>query len=231
MAVDEALLESTALSANATLRFYRWSEPTLSLGYFQRLEDRHLHAESKHCPVIRRATGGGAILHDHELTYSLVLPREDLSARQKTEQLYSHVHTGIVAALAGFGVDAQVYLPTSACSSNNPPFLCFKHLTSGDVVIAGHKVAGSAQRRRGGAVLQHGSILLAQSAAAPQLSGICEIAKQHIDADELAERLLAQLGKNLSLTFAPSELADAETERARHIEHNRYLSVDWTSRR
>src|SRR5688500_20216584 len=74
MAVDEALLESAALENRCTLRFYRWSEPTLSLGYFQRYEDRRQHAASLSCACVRRASGGGAILHDHELTYSLAVP-------------------------------------------------------------------------------------------------------------------------------------------------------------
>src|SRR5690242_18095105 len=74
MAIDEALLESAAGGGPLTLRFYQWSEPTLSLGYFQRYEDRSLHPASLDCPIVRRPTGGGAILHDKELTYSLALP-------------------------------------------------------------------------------------------------------------------------------------------------------------
>ena len=74
MAVDEALLADDVETDAATLRFYRWSEPTLSLGYFQSYADRELHAASRGCAVVRRQSGGGAILHDRELTYSLVLP-------------------------------------------------------------------------------------------------------------------------------------------------------------
>ena len=74
MAVDEALLESAATNNSMTLRLYAWSEPTLSLGYFQRYEDRRLHPESLACTCTRRSSGGGAILHDRELTYSLSVP-------------------------------------------------------------------------------------------------------------------------------------------------------------
>ena len=74
MAVDEALLLDAAENGIATLRFYEWSEPTLSLGYFQRYDDRYSHAASRDCAIVRRQTGGGAILHDRELTYSLTLP-------------------------------------------------------------------------------------------------------------------------------------------------------------
>jgi hypothetical protein len=74
MAVDEALLLDAIEDGSATLRFYQWSEPTLSLGYFQRYADRNQHHASRNCAIVRRQSGGGAILHDRELTYSLVLP-------------------------------------------------------------------------------------------------------------------------------------------------------------
>ena len=77
MALDEALLESAGDDPMATLRFYRWSEPTLSLGYFQRSAERAAHIASRDCPLVRRASGGGAILHDAELTYSLTIPTTD----------------------------------------------------------------------------------------------------------------------------------------------------------
>src|SRR6188474_2624923 len=75
MAVDEALLETAAISGLATLRFYTWQEPTLSLGYFQSAVDRDHHPDGRDCPLVRRASGGGAIIHDRELTYSIALPR------------------------------------------------------------------------------------------------------------------------------------------------------------
>ena len=74
MAVDETLGEIAAESGIATLRFYGWSRPTLSLGYFQNYDERLSHSASMNCAIVRRASGGGAILHDRELTYSLALP-------------------------------------------------------------------------------------------------------------------------------------------------------------
>src|SRR5262245_22040097 len=91
MAVDEVLLVDAAENNVATLRFYGWNEPTLSLGYFQRYEDRQQHAASRECAIVRRQTGGGAILHDRELTYSLVLPPRHPFAKQN-EKLYQAVH-------------------------------------------------------------------------------------------------------------------------------------------
>ena len=102
MAVDEALLMDAVENGNATLRFYQWSEPTLSLGYFQRYADREQHAASRNCAVVRRQTGGGAILHDRELTYSLVLPPgHPLAAMRRS--LYDAVHQAFIAALSRRG--------------------------------------------------------------------------------------------------------------------------------
>ena len=76
MAVDEVLLDRVQEHAAPCLLIYGWIEPTLSLGYFQTYSDRRQHAASRHCAAVRRLTGGGAILHDNEITYSIVLPRD-----------------------------------------------------------------------------------------------------------------------------------------------------------
>ena len=80
MAVDEALLLSDERTG-LTIRFYQWEEPTLSLGYFQSLAEREQHPPSVDCPMVRRASGGGAILHDRELTYSMVAPLDQRDPR------------------------------------------------------------------------------------------------------------------------------------------------------
>src|SRR5690606_37438550 len=102
MAVDEVLLNSAAQTGQMTMRFYRWSEPTLSLGYFQRYADRSLHAKSAACPVVRRSTGGGAIVHDVELTYSIAVPSHHPLARQ-ADLLYDAAHESLLEALASWG--------------------------------------------------------------------------------------------------------------------------------
>src|SRR4051812_10483795 len=99
MAVDEALLLDVAANGIATFRFYGGSEPTLSLGYFQRYEDRNQHAASLQCAIVRRQTGGGAILHDRELTYSIILPPNCPIAKH-ADQLYRTVHQEFIAAVS-----------------------------------------------------------------------------------------------------------------------------------
>src|SRR3954463_4715971 len=188
MAVDEVLLMDAVENGNATLRFYQWSEPTLSLGYFQQLASRQQHFASRNCAVVRRQTGGGAILHDHELTYSLILPPADPLTRN-TSQLYNAVHAAFIAALskdsqnAGLERSLKCRGKQAADESQDEPFLCFQRKSPGDVVLAQpddstvarvppRKVLGSAQRRHRGAILQHGSLLLEQSTAAPELAGL-----------------------------------------------------------
>lgn len=106
MAVDEALLQA-AQFADATLRIYRWAVPTLSLGYFQRWEDRGLHPPSLSCRVVRRPSGGGAILHDRELTYALILPAGCPWMRQ-TVDIYFSVHRALVRTLERWGCKAEI---------------------------------------------------------------------------------------------------------------------------
>ncbi|MEX0612503.1 MAG: hypothetical protein WD229_10320, partial [Pirellulales bacterium] len=98
MGVDEALVLDAVEQSVVTLRFYQWSEPTLSLGYFQRYEDRNQHEPSRGCAIVRRQTGGGAILHDRELTYSLSLPASHSLAAQ-AQNLYAAVHDAFIATL------------------------------------------------------------------------------------------------------------------------------------
>src|SRR5688572_17520100 len=98
MAIDEALLSDATENGVATLRFYQWSEPTLSLGYFQRYDERYQHTGSRDCAVVRRQSGGGAILHDRELTYSLALPAGHPLARD-SQRLYSAIHEAFINML------------------------------------------------------------------------------------------------------------------------------------
>src|SRR5688500_11588427 len=154
MAVDEALLMSAAERGAPTLRFYGWSEPTLSLGYFQAHGERDRHAASRDAALVRRATGGGAILHDRELTYSFAAPITDrLSA--DVEQLYHAFHESLIAALAELGTAASLFDSPVLNARGSEPFLCFQRRTRGDVLLGDYKIVGSAQRRHHGAVLQH----------------------------------------------------------------------------
>src|SRR6266542_73220 len=168
MADDEVLLRSAALGL-PSLRFYGWTEATISLGYFQpaarRLEDPLL----SDLPFLRRPTGGDALVHHHELTYCLAVPSEHA---RRSAPPWLAMHAVIATALAEFGVDAHPHVAGGEDSFSG--FLCFEHFTPGDLIVNGAKVVGSAQRRQRSAVMQHGSILLARSPFTPSLPGIRE---------------------------------------------------------
>jgi lipoate-protein ligase A len=228
MAVDEALLESAALANVLTLRFYRWSEPTLSLGYFQPYEDRRQHPASLSCACVRRSSGGGAILHDRELTYSLAVPPSHPLARS-SQDLYRAMHDSLVACLRRFGVDAS--LVARAAAIEPQPFLCFQRHTTGDVIVDAHKIAGSAQRRWRGAVLQHGSILLAASPAAPELPGLNDLCSQPLTAEQLIADWQLQLPDALSNYVGHDRLPEDVQSRAMEILAAKYAQNSWTRRR
>ncbi|MEX2168491.1 MAG: hypothetical protein WD851_04225 [Pirellulales bacterium] len=241
MAADEVLFGSAAEQGIASLRFYRWDVPTLSLGYFQRYAEREAHSYSHSCPAVRRSTGGGAILHDRELTYSLALPRDNPLAANP-DRLYNLVHVSLIIALnEKFGAKSSVcvQLCESARSEGPQPFLCFQRRGQNDVVLAERsnsvvgewKIAGSAQRRRRGAVLQHGSVLLAKSSFAPELPGISDLTGQQIEPFELSDRWTARLSDELGLSMKPQPITAAEADFANRTVTEKFASSLWTNRR
>lgn len=230
MAVDEVLLDWAERTGGCCWRFYRWEEPTLSLGYFQTYEDRWQHSPSSKCPVVRRASGGGAILHDAELTYSCVWPQGHQLASRRL-QLYEAVHLSLIELLAEQGVQASLCGHVVAGNAEKPPFLCFQRRSPGDVVIGQAKVVGSAQRRLRGAVLQHGSVLLARSSAAPELNGLAELAGLRLDAERLSQVWGERLGARLGLAWHSELLSAEEYQQAVALIETKYGSEGWTRSR
>ena len=233
MALDEALLESAAADAQASpvLRIYRWARPTLSLGYFQQAADRQSHPPSRDCDLVRRPSGGGAILHDEELTYALVLPAS-LAQREAASRWYDEVHQALVTAIKELtGAVAQLCDRPSCRRASDEPFLCFQRRSSGDVLLGENKIAGSAQRRRRKAILQHGSVLLRRSSYAPQLPGLADLADVVITYEQLSSSLCRLLGEGLQFDLQNSSLAEEELEAAEVLQAGKYASEAWTMRR
>ncbi|MCH7729632.1 MAG: lipoate--protein ligase family protein [Planctomycetes bacterium] len=229
MAVDEALLDSCRRTGMPTLRFYQWSKATLSLGYFQRHRDREQHVASRDCPLVRRSTGGRAIIHDQELTYSYIVPIADRLS-QEVKHLYRLFHDSLVQSLSSWNITAERL--TQVTNKGDPKeFLCFKRHTAGDVVIGKHKVAGSAQRRRQQSVLQHGSVLLQQSCAAPELPGIVDLTGISIAIEDLARSWADQMQNHLCIMFDESGLTDVEVASAERIRAGKFAASGWTKRR
>lgn len=249
MAVDEALLADAVENGTATLRLYEWSEATLSLGYFQRHDDRFGHAASRESAIVRRQSGGGAILHDRELTYSLALPASQRLAHD-AEQVYTAMHVAFLVAIARHVVAAAEGWTLRLRTQNggrpveSEPFLCFQRRAVGDLLLvppgnpppageisAGIKILGSAQRRRQGAILQHGSLLLATSPAAPELPGVNDLTGTRLDPAQVTTSFLAQAGLLLQFRFEEARLPDNLQHRAGEIESRKYAAAGWTKRR
>lgn len=227
MAIDEALLEAARREQFTALRFYRWSEPTLSLGYFQKTLPENLPAELKELAQVRRLSGGGAILHHHEWTYSCVLPPfHPIAADPLT--LYEIVHRKIVMLLNEQHIAVKLR-GASTSESFDEPFLCFGRHDPRDIVLGKHKIVGSAQRRRRGAVLQHGSLLLHRSPFAPEYSGLFDLVEEPPLVDEwipaLASRLTPLLNVFTSQRF--SDLPEHIAEEAERLEREKYDRLTW----
>ncbi len=289
MALDQRMLEVAAAQQCLLLRVYRWSEPTLSLGYFQPYVQRLTHSHSADLPVVRRATGGGAIVHHYDWTYSIAVPAQvfgrrsqrsanDRSKSQSSDQdgshsrasrsdmgasvpLYDCMHDAVVQWLGSQGIvahkwspdcttDAPLHATDKSVQSTAPArasdmqrrFLCFERRNCGDVVWETHKVMGSAQRRGDGAVLQHGSLLLASSPYAPSLQGLSptdEMTSQSLLGGTASPtELLQSFFEHLCVAVAAA--TDASLQQAASLEQTpcqwqwpsptRFAEDDWTHR-
>lgn len=242
MGADQAILDSVTAGGPPVLRLYQWNQPTLSLGYFQLASERTSHLQSQSLTLVRRSTGGGAIVHDRELTYSLSVPIVD-RARREVEQIYETVHAAIRSMFAEWGIRLTRFAELPGQTSvggrgaGKTPFLCFQRRTEQDLTIAGYKVVGSAQRRSAKAVLQHGSILLHASEAAPQLPGINDLTMVCVGLADLLERFPAMLASQGSLTgsggidWERSAWQSAERTAATAIAQERFAQPSWNQRR
>jgi lipoate-protein ligase A len=155
MAADEALLDSVAAGAPPALRLYRWDPPALSLGRFQPDDDVDHDACRRHgVEVVRRPTGGRGLLHGGDLTYAVALPRPTGSAGG-VDAVYALLASALIDGLRRVGVEAAIARHEGPAGP-----VCFAGQQGADLRVGERKVCGSAQVRRDGAVLQHGSILL-----------------------------------------------------------------------
>lgn len=227
MALDEAMLETACDHGIASLRFYTWSEPTVTLGYFQPSEGRE-RPNLAGLAWVRRSTGGAAIVHHHELTYSFALPS---GAEWKSpEPWICRFHRLVRAALAERGVKSRLVI----CGEEQKlgDVVCFLHHTPGDLAIDGAKVAGSAQRKLRGALLQHGSLLLRRSEFAPELPGIGDFAGTDLfTPQELADELTARFALEAGVSVDPGDWTAAELERTQQVKQEKYANPEWNGRR
>jgi lipoate-protein ligase A len=197
MALDEALL--LGLDPRPTLRLYTWRPDALSLGYFQRLREvlEALRARATALPMlVRRLTGGGAIHHAAELTFSIAAPLDQGLYRGPVRESYVRVHGAIARALAGFGPAAELRGARALASEDPSSPMCFHNSTDLDLAWGGRKGVGSAQRRSGGRVLHHGSIKLGSTPLEGPIASV-GAADAEVLGDALAAALEELLGARL----------------------------------
>ena len=178
MAIDEALLESVIAGGAPVVRFYTWRPATLSLGTNQALgEIDRAECEARGFDVVRRLTGGRAVLHQHELTYSVIARENDPRVSGGVVESYRKISAALVEGLHALGASVSLAAPDRALlramsarrvavldEEGEPQAgssaMCFDAASAYELTAGGKKLVGSAQARRGGALLQHGSILL-----------------------------------------------------------------------
>lgn len=198
MALDEALMARARSTGNGVVRVYSWASPTLSLGRNQRAVGAYPaeRASARGIAVVRRATGGRALLHHREITYSVTAPAP---AHDSLARSYRAINAVLLEALRTLGVQAQV---ASGTTRLPPPGSapCFEMPAPGELTVGGRKLVGSAQYREHGAMLQHGSILVDDDQPL-----VAELAAVSVPATIPAATLREALGR----APTPEEFADA----------------------
>jgi len=161
MAADQLLLDTAADRGQPLLRLYGWDRPAASLGYTQPLS-----AAPAGRAVVRRPTGGGVVLHGEDLTYTVVIPAGHPLVAVDRLRSYALVNGAVLAALEACGLTGELAVQEIPKSVDRATMVCFTTPTRYDILAAGHKVAGSAQRRTRAGLLHQGSLLLGTDAAA-----------------------------------------------------------------
>ena len=241
LATDEAVSEHVRDGASPpTLRFYTWRPAALSLGYGQPLAVVDADLACRHgIDLVRRPTGGQAILHNDELTYAVMLPREHPLAAGGVLASYERLSTGFERGFASLGLDARQG-DWQPAASNGAGLLCFASPSTHELSANGVKLMGSAQTRLGGALLQHGSMPFAHDPRIydllriprpAELRGLRDLLAPAPTVGALIEALSTGFTQALSVALAPAQLTGAELQRRDELVQNRYGCTAWLSRR
>jgi lipoate-protein ligase A len=219
MALDEALMHRARISGEAVFRVYTWAEPTLSFGRNQTARGIYHpeRARARGMSVVRRLTGGRALLHHREMTYSVTAP---LANGASLRESYARINRLLVGGLGRLGVGVEVAAPLDrALPPSASP--CFDGPAAGELVVDGRKLVGSAQWRDEGALLQHGSILVEDDQ-----SLVAAVAGDGVPPPTPAATLRAALGRVPS----PAEVAEAlfDAVRAEECPRATTLALDST---
>jgi lipoate-protein ligase A len=252
MAMDEAVLQAVGSNESpATLRLYAWSPACLSLGYSQGIEEIDIgRIQSLGWELVRRPTGGQAILHVDELTYAVIGPVTEPRLAGDVLESYQRLSAALLAALEILGIPAQA-LPkpdmVSKGASKDP--ICFEVPSNYEISVSGKKLIGSAQARKHGGVLQHGTLPLCGSLSritqalyfpneaqreltAQRMLGrattVEQVLGKKVAWDEAAQAFIEAFQKSLNIQLIPAELSAVERECAQGLVKEKYGNLDWT---
>ncbi|MDF0727319.1 biotin/lipoate A/B protein ligase family protein [Cytobacillus sp. S13-E01] len=259
MALDEALLDwHSEKKIPPTIRFYGWNPPTLSIGYFQKVEKEiDLDAVDRYgLGFVRRPTGGRGVLHDKELTYSVIVSEDYPDMPKTVTEAYRVISEGILQGFRSLGLDAYFAVPRTdeekAGLKNPRSAVCFDAPSWYELVVEGRKVAGSAQTRQKGVILQHGSILLdidedmlfdlfkypsqrvkerMQQNFKNKAVAINALRSESVTIEEAKEAFRIGFEKGLNIKLEPHQLTNEELQYVEEIIQKRYSNKDWNFKR
>lgn len=259
MALDEAILEHVARGESPpTIRFYAWSRPTVSLGYFQRARKEIAETEigARDYRLVRRMTGGRAVLHDRELTYSVIVPGDHELAKYSVVESYRLLSQGLRDGFLALGVAAK--LVSLADDSEKAKFeslgsaACFDSPSWYELVVEGRKIAGSAQVRAHGGMLQHGALLLdldvddlfslllfrseeerarLRAEFDDRAVSVKQLTGRMVSYDEAAAAFASGFTTGLPAVLQPGQLSASERARSAELAEDKYRCDTWTFRR
>jgi lipoate-protein ligase A len=253
MAVDEAILEHTHRGESLpTLRLYAWDPPCLSLGHAQPVADVDLaRLADRAWDLVRRPTGGRAILHTDELTYSVMAPADNPLVTGGLLESYNRIASALRCALENLGVPVEIKEHVQAAPRAQPNPVCFEVPSSYEITVSGRKLVGSAQARKKEGVLQHGSLPLsgdlgritealvfpdepARLRAAARLleraSTVESVLGRPVDWQTAALAFLDAFKEKLGLELEESPLSASESARADQLVRDKYAHPSWTER-
>lgn len=235
MAIDEAIMLETKKTGTPTVRFYGWKPPAISIGYFQGLEQEVDLAKCKELGVdfVRRITGGGAVFHDSELTYSFSCTQESGIVPDKIIDSYKKICQPIIIGLKELSLEAG-FVPLN------------------DILVNGKKISGNAQTRRNGVILQHGTILLGVDV--DKMFSLLKVPDEKMKGkliNDIKQRVTSienELGKSVSFAevsramkkgfeqefgaqLLPSELSSHEKKLAQKITKEKFAAKEWNFKR
>jgi lipoate-protein ligase A len=253
MALDEAILESTTSGESPpTLRLFSWSPPCISIGSAQPFSQiDHARRKALGWDIVRRPTGGRAILHADELTYSVTAPLEDPKFEGGVLQSYKYISRGLISALSVLGLQVELQPEVVPSEQERSEPVCFELPSSYEITIDEKKLVGSAQLRRRGGVLQHGTLPLYGDIGRISLALHFEDEDQRNQAhervqerastletslgrtilwDQAAEAIIQGFSSALGINFENAQPTETEIKRAEELIQERYGNKIWTER-